>query len=129
VKRLLLKETTGQWPFDIRIILFFITFSLSSYAFNIFIKWTIPRNHELVYIELIFMIVILSGISFSFGSVLKWFSFGWMFLAFTYFITETSIQHKFPIFDFNNVVVFAGVAVMVWLTHYFSKIHSKVNRC
>ncbi|MBF0555049.1 MAG: hypothetical protein HQK96_10925 [Nitrospirae bacterium] len=121
VKSQFLKGATYPMPFNIKIVMALIVLIMLSYTFNVLIKWTPPGNHELPYTELIIMIAAVSGITFSFNAALKWFSFSWILLAFTYYIIATSLRHEFPVFDFFNIVVFVGVAAMVWLTHYFSQ--------
>ncbi|MBF0488719.1 MAG: hypothetical protein HQK98_11230 [Nitrospirae bacterium] len=118
VKSLYRKKAT---PFDIKMLTTFIFLAISSYAFNVLIKWTPPNTHELPYTELIILIAAVSGITFSFGAVLRWFSFGWIFMNFTYYVIASSLRHDFAVFDFFNIVVFTAVAAMVWLVHYFSQ--------
>ncbi|WP_420266751.1 hypothetical protein [Candidatus Magnetominusculus dajiuhuensis] len=118
IKSLYRKKAT---PFDIKTLAAFIFLAILSYAFNVLIKWTPPNTHELPYTELIILIAAVSGVTFSFGVALRWFSFGWIFLNFTYYVIASSLRHEFAVFDFFNIVVFMVVAAMVWLAHYFSQ--------
>jgi len=106
--------------FNIKLISFFLSFIILSYIFNVFSKWYQQAiNHALPYVELILAIMIVSGISFSLIKTIRIFSFILIIVRFIYYVISSSLYHEFQIFDFFNVAVIIGVAIMIYLSQYY----------
>ena len=105
---------------NLRLIAFFLSISLLGYIFNILLKWSLSHNHELPYFELIMVIVIIYGISFSSHPALRYFLLGLSFIRFLSYVSFTSLELKYPVFDFFNVAVVSGVIAMILIANRMS---------
>jgi len=121
VKSFLFKQGMTPTHLNKRLILFFLSFVILSYAFNAFFKWTFSYNHELPYVELILGIIIVSGFSFSFNRTIRILSFSLIAFRFGYYVIQISITNGYQIFDFFNVIVFLGIIAEIYLSHYYRK--------
>ena len=111
--------------FNIKLLSFFFSFVILSYIFNVFLKWEQSNiNHALPYLELVFGIMIVSGISFSLIKTIRIFSFSLIIFRFVYYVIGSSLYHKFQIFDFFNVAVISGVAIMIYLSRSYIRSYS-----
>jgi len=57
-----------------------------SYGLNTFLKWTLPHIHELPYMELTLMVIIMHGVILSSNSLIKWTGFGLIGARFIYYL-------------------------------------------
>ncbi|MCG6553553.1 MAG: hypothetical protein L7F77_14615 [Candidatus Magnetominusculus sp. LBB02] len=123
IKLPFLKNKTSQppLPFNVKMVLALISSIILNYTFHVSIKWTATTNLESSYTDFLLMIIIISGISFSFGPIVKYFSLFWVVLDFAYYIIASSLRNNFQLFDFFNIAIFIGAALMVYLTRFFIK--------
>ena len=120
----LFKQKGTLYNFNIKLLSFFFSFVILSYIFNVFIKWEQSDvNHALPYTELVFGIMIVSGISFSLIKTIRIFSFSLIVCRFVYYVFSSSLYHRFQILDFFNIAVISGVVIMIYLSQYYIRSH------
>lgn len=111
---------------NIRLLSFFFFFIILSYAFNVFIKWKDSYNHTLPYVELIFGIMIFSGISFSLNKSIRILSFSFIIIRFIYYLINSPLSYKFQFFDIFNILVVLGVIVTICLSQFYIRRHQEL---
>jgi len=118
----LLKQKELLSNYNIQLFLFFLSFVILSYLFNAFIKWEQPNtNHALPYTELVFGIMIVSGISFSLIKTIRILSFSFIVFRFVHYVISSSVYHRYSIFDFFNLAVILGVVALICLSRYYQR--------
>jgi len=113
------RKQNKQFDLNVKWIGFFFGVSLFGYIFNILLKWSPSYNHELPYLELMMAIIIFYGISFSFHPMARNFLLCFSFLNFLNFLWLSSLELKFHLFDFFNIMAVIGAIAMVVMATKF----------
>jgi len=115
----LIRRENFSLPFNKKHVIFFLSFVILSYLFNILLKWANVDNRNLPVVEPVLGLAILLGISLSYSRFLNIFLFGVICIQFFNYILSSSIYHKFQLLDFFNIVIAFGVVGLIYLAIKF----------
>lgn len=119
--KFLIKRENFSLPFNKKYLIFFLSFVVLSYLFNILLKWANVRSRDLPFVEPVLGLTILLGISLSYSKIINIFLFGIICIQFFNYILSSSVYHKYHLFDFFNIVIAFGVVGLIYLAIKFSK--------
>jgi len=117
--KILIRRKKLSLPFNKDYVIFFLSFVVLSYLFNILLKWANVQNRDLPYVEPVLGSAILLGISLSYSRILNIFLFVVIGIQFFIYILFSSVYHKFHLFDFFNIVIAFGVIGLIFIAIKF----------
>lgn len=98
---------------DMPRLLILLSFAIVSLIFNILLKWSVPYNHVLPYLELVFSIALMAGFAFSLHPVVRIILMAFIGLRFFHYAYYATVTHGYSIFDFFGVAMMTAVIVVL----------------
>jgi 4-amino-4-deoxy-L-arabinose transferase-like glycosyltransferase len=99
---------------DMPRLLILLSFVIISLIFNILLKWSLPKNHELPYLELVLSIALMAGFAFYLHPFVRIVLMTFIGLRFFHYVYCATVAHGYSIFDFFSIaMVTAVIAVLL----------------
>ena len=98
---------------DMSRLLILLSFVIVSLVLNTFFKWTLPKNHELPYLELVLSIALMAGLAFSLHPVVRGILMAIISLRFFLYAYYTTVPYGHSIFDFFSIAMTTAVIAVL----------------
>ncbi|PKN38106.1 MAG: hypothetical protein CVU62_04405 [Deltaproteobacteria bacterium HGW-Deltaproteobacteria-2] len=98
---------------DMPRLLILLSFVIISLIFNILLKWSLPKNHELPYLELVLSIALMAGFAFSLHPFVRIVLMTFIGLRFFHYVYCATVAHGYSIFDFFSIAMTTAVIAVL----------------